>query len=878
LSEDMLEGPTRESAAGESRPWERRFLALCGSREVSEVSRDLDEEARQRRASGASGWRIALWRARQVLLIGLYDLRDIRLRRRRRRIHPRLAVFLAFRSLWRGPGLPTAAALTLGLGFGAAAAIYGVYSGFGRSIPVPDGAGVRRVRILDDRGRPAPLGHDDLEVLQATTTTFESLGGFATSSATVRGGEKHAVPASVAAMTPEVFELLRVAPANGRHLVAADEGAVVVSDDFWTSYLGADEAVLGSTLRIDGMERVVVGVMPAGHRFPFNQDLWTVIEPGWTGSVEAVARLADGVEARQAGLEVERTLEGLRATRGAEVEGLRVEVLGFTEKRGEAGEGVMLATVLALVVALVLVSCSNVSNLLFARALARVDVLAVHAALGAGPTQVALQMLAEALLIALAGALVGLGAAAAAIHYIESTLAGHWGYYWMAVRFEWGVVLFTLTLAVATGLISGVMPALRLWRSDLGEVLRSDASGVIGGSRRRVSTVLLNGQVAFSCFALVVAILLASGLLRSQVADGFPAEDIFVAGMALESAAYDEPDRRRAFRDSLLEALRSSDDVGVAALSNAVPGLTNSVSSLEVEGASRDPEARPEIVVALAVTPSYFDILGARLLSGRTFAAAGASSGEGVVVVSETFVREHLRVADALGLRMRLERITGPDWLRIVGVVADVPEYEGADSRALARAYVPFAAVEPREAYVLYTGVPSAGTAAVRAAIADLDPDVAVTGVFGQQSETRVADIMSYVRRIYQTGGILAMLGGFGAAVVALIGLYGALAFEVERRVPEIGVRMALGAAGSDVVRHLTRTGLTRVAPGLLLGLLMSVGISPLLGVLLGQMNPFDMAIHLGVYLAYLAVAVVATVVPGRRAARLDPVNILRSN
>jgi len=422
------------------------------------------------------------------------------------------------------------------------------------------------------------------------------------------------------------------------------------------------------------------------------------------------------------------------------------------------------------------------------------------------------------------------------------------------------------------------MPALRLWKSDLGEVLKSDASGVIGGSRRRFSTVLLNGQVAFSCFALVVAILLASGLLRSQVAEGFPAEDIFVAGISLESSAYDEPDRRRAFRDSLLESLRSSDDIGIAALSNAVPGLTNSVSNLDIEGVSGDPEARPEIVIALAVTPSYFDILGARLLAGRTFGAASVSSGEGVAVVSETFVREHLPVADAVGLRIRLEEITGSAWLRIVGVVADVPEYEGSDRRALARAYVPFGDVEPRDAYVLYTGVPAAGTAAVRATIADLDPDVAVAGVFGQHSETRVADIMSYVRRIYQTGGILAMLGGVGAAVVALIGLYGALAFEVERRVPEIGIRMALGAAGRDVVSHLTRTGLARVAPGLLLGLLMSVGVSPLLGVFLGETNPFDMAIHLGVYLAYFAVAVVATVVPGRRAARLDPVTVLRSN
>ena len=153
-----------------------------------------------------------------------------------------------------------------------------------------------------------------------------------------------------------------------------------------------------------------------------------------------------------------------------------------------------------------------------------------------------------------------------------------------------------------------------------------------------------------------------------------------------------------------------------------------------------------------------------------------------------------------------------------------------------------------------------------------------MTGVFSRQAETRVADIMRYVRRIYLTGGVLAMLGGLGAAIVALIGLYGALAFEVQRRVAEIGVRMALGATSRDVLLHTTSSGLARVAPGLFLGLVMSAGVSPLLGTLLGGMNPLDPAVHLGVYFAFLAVAIAAAVVPGRQAARLDPVTVLRKD
>lgn len=616
--------------------------------------------------------------------------------------------------------------------------------------------------------------------------------------------------------------------------------------------------------------------MPEGHRFPFNQDLWTVLEEATVGTIETVVRIRADSNPELAAADAGRILEGLRSERGSESLGLRVEVPGFTEKRGESGEAAGLAALLALVVALVLVSCSNVSNLLFARALARADRLVIHAALGAAPAQVALQMFCEALLISVGGAAVGLGLSALAIDYIESTLSGHWGYYWMAVRFEPGVVAFTLSLAVITGVISGVMPALRLWRADLGEVLKSNSAGVVGGSRRRFSAVLLNGQVAFSCFALIIAILLARGLLGSQIADGFPAEDVFVAGFSLESPAYDQPDRRRAFRESLLGALRSDDAIADVALSNVTPGLSNSVSRLEIEGVPRHPDARPEIVAALAVTASYFAILRADLASGRGFIPSDSLPGEHVAVVSETFARRHLPTADALGQRLRLEQLTGDDWLRIVGVIADVAEYAGADERSLARVYVPFAQVDPRSAYVLYTGRPAAATGTVRATIAALDPDVAVTGSFGQPAGSPVGDIMRYVRRIYLTGGVLAMLGGVGAAIVALIGLYGALTFEVQRRVAEIGVRMALGATSREVLLHTATRGLAGVAPGLFFGFLVSVGVGPLFGILLGGANPRDPVVHLGVYFAFLAVAIVAAVVPARHAARLDPVTVLR--
>jgi len=863
------------------RPVELFLLHRASPGDGEEVLRDLDEECARRREEGSSGVATAWWRLRQLAGIAGYGVRD-RLARGGGGnrtpgggLHPVLAVRLALRGLRHSPGVALAAALTLGLGFGAAAAIYGVYHGFGRSLPVPGGDEVRRIRVLDERGADVALTLDDLAALASDSSAFAILGGFRAGDVSVSAPGRPVARTSYAAITPEVARILGVAPYLGRPLDPADPSGMLVSYELWTDYLEGDESVLGEVLRTGEEERTLIGVMPEGYRFPFNQDVWWIIDPRDEEAIEPVARLAAGVDARRAAAEVEGLLDARRAERDVDSPAVRAEVLGFTAKRGEGGERLALATLLMLVVALVLVSCSNVSNLLFARALGRANLLAVHAALGAGPAQMVLQMFLESVFIALGGAIVGLGLAAAAISYIESTLSGNWGYYWMAVRFDPGVVLFTLALAVVTGVLSGMVPAVRLRRADLNEVLKADAGGVIGGARSRWTSVLLNGQVAFSCLALVIAMLMAGALLRSQVADGFRAEDVFVAAVTLDGPAYDDPSARRLLRGALESAVAADGDITAAAFSNVIPGLSNSSSPLEVEGVTRAPDAPPSITLALAVTPEYFDIFGVRLLGGRRFGADG--SVEDVALVSESFVREHLPSADAVGQRIRLSGLTGDTWLRIVGVVADLAEYADADARALSRVYVPFATVEPRSHIVVYTGSSGAGKA-LRGAIAGLDPQIAVSGIFGLGSDTRVADVMAYVARIFETVGILAVLGGIGAALVAAVGLYGALAFEVQRRRGEIGVRMALGAASDQVARHMVAAGLWRVAPGLLLGFVVCAGFSPLLGALLGSMDPRDPLIYLGVYGGYLVVTVLAMLIPARRAARLDPVRVLRKD
>ncbi|NKB87268.1 MAG: FtsX-like permease family protein [Acidobacteria bacterium] len=853
----------------------RTYLRLCGSRYPAEVLLDVREELERRRTAGLGALRAFVWALRQVAVVGLYELRDWY--RLPRQVRPGLAFALSVRSIWRRPAVPLVAATTLGLGFGAAAAIYGTYAGFNRPLPLPDGDGVRWVRLLDDRGRAVSIDGEDLRLVADLPEAFDQVGAMQTASLSLRSRLGYPVRVPSAALTPELFELLGAAPALGRLPALGEEDVVVLGHEIWRDHFESDPAVIGQEVRVDGVPRPIVGVMPPGHEFPFSERVWTSLSPtAETSGMEIVGRLGAGVEVQGVADAISSRLHARRLARDDTASSLRVEVPPFTEKRGEGGENLILATLLVLVVALVLVSCSNVSNLLLARALGRVDLLAVHAAIGAGPAQVFVQMLTEALLISLAGAVVGLGLSAAAINYIQSTLSGHWGYYWMRVQFEPAVVLFTLGLAVVAGTVAGLLPAVRLFRTDLSDVLRAGSAAVAGSGRGRLSAGLLNVQVAVSALALIIASLMGGALLRSRPAPELRADDVFILSVFLDGARYEESEDRRTFRDAVAAGVAARGEVSEVAWANVVPGLANSFERFEIEGVDRDPDTRPVGAPVIVADAGYFEIFDVRPVAGEGLDGFSGTD-ELVAVVNSSFVEAHFAGRPPLEQRLRLQRTGNERWARIVGVVADLPAYRGEDARSRARIYVPFEAVEPRSFHVLFTGTDDA-TQAVHAELSSIEPDLGVSPLFGLGGQTRVSDVVAFISRIYQTGGLLAVLGGVSTALVALIGLYGALAFEVQRRLAEIGVRKALGADRNSVLRFVCRTGLRGVAPGLLLGLLMSAGFSPLLGVFLGRMNARDPFVYSGVFLAFVAVAAAATLVPGMRAARVDPVEVLRAD
>jgi predicted permease len=788
------------------------------------------------------------------------------------------------------------AVLTLALGIGAAATVHGVLRGFQRPLPVPSGESVVQVRAVErSSGRAIPASSDALDRWAGGVSSLEGVGAFRTLSPTVTGDGPPPFRAQAAELSAEVLGLLRERPALGRLPRAVREGEpleLLLGHGVWTNVFGADPAVLGTELFVDGRPGWVVGVMPERFGFPFSQSFWWAsaelgrMPPGRGvagGEVELVGRLTAGMTTATAAAQlttrlenVQRGNEGLPGSAAASTEAgqATVVVSGFTADRGESGEVVGLRALLFLVLLLVLVSCANVANLLLTRAAERAHLFTIHRALGAGPGQMAVQVFGEAFLLALSGGVAGLVGGAFAARWIETTLSGNWGYHWMRVGVDGQVALFTLGLVLLVTFVAGTAPALQGLRLDIATTLRATRSGSRSGGW--ASSVLLSSQVAFSAAALVIAVLIAVGALRVMAqGSGLPRDELLLTTVTLDDDRYGEAASRTVFRASLLDALGRIGASDVL-LTTGIPGFRADPSGLELDdGDAR--EGQPLATGVFAVTPSFFLAFELVAVRGRLIEEGDATAPEPPAVLSAAFARRHFAGADAIGRRIRLAASRDPQrWFRVVGVAEDVFPEAGTRQDWV---YVPIEQWDPRTFFV---GVLSNGTDAVAfmtallETIRSVDPELAVDGSFLGTAGFTLGQILDYILRLYSTTGLLSAVGAIGAVLVALVGVFGVLSLEIRRRMREMGIRMAIGEGRGAVVRRILKRGLVRVAPGLAIGLLLAWLVAPVYGRFFGTAqgrDPRVFAFALGVYmLATLA----AAGLPAMRAASVDPAIVLR--
>ena len=795
-------------------------------------------------------------------------------------------VRFALRSLRRQPGFTAAVVLTLALGIGANAAIFSVLDGvLLRPLPYP---GADRIVALWTRNDVQQWPRDvssypNVADWRAGATTFEAIAAYTGTSPTLTGdGEPERLTGLRS--TPSLFRVFGVAPARGRGLVDEDQTAsrrvVVLSDAFWKTRFGAAEDVVGRTLRLNGEPHEVVGVMPPGFAFP-NDDVavWLsfaadVAEtPRGQFWLEAVGRMKPGVAPERAHEDLEAVAARLRTEYARSNEGLGVTMVSLHE----AVVGDVRPTLLVLMGAVgfvLLIACANVANLLLVRGAGRARELAVRAALGAGRRRIVQQLVVESGLLALAGAALGLLLAVAGVRLLlrlaPATIPRLDG-----VTVNGTVLLFTLGVAVATALLFGLPYGIRAGAMRLASTLKDGQRGS-GTEGMRARRALVVSQLALTLAILAAAGLLLTTVRRLQTMDaGLDPRGVLSAQVAMPASRYEALDKRRAFRDELLARVRALPGVtGAAATSNLPLSGSEAGGPIRVVGEADRPGLDEKEVRFTRATPDYFATLRMPMRRGRAFAPEElGTDSTGMAVINATLARLYFGDRDPVGRQISpgSQPGQGPSFT-VVGVVADARQ-SLLDAPIRPEFFIS-AARNPGGSFSLVVrtdGDPAALAAPIRAVVRELDPELALANV--QPLEQYWATSIAARRFNALLLGIFALV----ALALAVVGIYGVMAYAVAARQREVGIRLAVGAQPGQVVRLVLRDALGMTALGLALGLALTLGVSRLLGALLFDVSPTDPILLGAATLLLGLVGLMAGLIPSRRAAGVDPLVALRA-
>lgn len=798
----------------------------------------------------------------------------------------------AWRTLRRAPAFTAAAALTLAIGVGATTAVFSVvYAVLLRPLPYPDSE--RLVRVYsEDEGVLWTASPPDFVDWRGQTTSFEQLAAV-NSGAFALTGAGPAQQRQGAQVTAAFFPVLGVAPALGRGFAAAADadGAsrlVVLGDALWRTVYGGDRDVLGRTVRLDGAEYEVIGVMPPGFNAPGNTELWVPLmftaddlaTQRGAHYLDVYGRLRAGVTLERADREMKEIAARIglafpEVNQGwtARVTSLRDALVGDLRRP--------LYALLGAVALVLLTACVNVASLLIGRAVARDRELALRAALGAGRGRLARVVLADTAVLALAGGALGVALAAWGVEALTRIAPADLPQLDQA-RVDGLVLVFSLLVTGLTALLFGAAPSYRLLRraEDVGALADRERGGTAGRGAQGTRRTLVAVQVALAVTLVAGAGLLVRSLANLLATDaGFEPRGVLSFALAVPDASYQEPERVEAFVVAVEDHLRALPGVTDVGTTFGLPltGFDFSISVSSLDGRAFSPQEKERFVSPQLriVTPGYFAAMGIPILRGRGIVDQDRADTPPVVVVSETAARRMFGTNDPIGRRFELGTRMGLGRGRVggevVGVVGDVRDVgPGEPPRPLMYAVhrqfpVGFLTVVVKAS----GGDPLALAGPARAAVAEVDPNVPV-----YQVRTLRQLMGASVARTRFLATVLALFAGV-ALVLAAVGIYGVVAYSVAQRTREFGIRLALGARAADVVRLVLGQGAALSAAGAAAGLVLTLIATPVLRRLLYQVTPTDPVTLVGGTLALLVVALVACYLPARRAARLDPMEAL---
>ncbi|HEX8161822.1 MAG TPA: ABC transporter permease [Pyrinomonadaceae bacterium] len=809
------------------------------------------------------------------------------------------------RAMRKSPGFTAVAVVALALGIGANTAIFSVVDAV-LLRPLPFAEPGRLAAIWQTHPFGKKLGYEHLPAAPAdfyawrqSADAFEGLTALAGGNWNVTGGQEPE-RISGARVSTNMLALLRARPALGRDFAPDEETfgknrVVILSHGFWQRRFGGDPAVVGRQIALDGNSFQIVGVMPQGFSFPrgmgidpalgLDEDpaLWTplALPPGEAISrgnhfLAAVGRLKPGATFAQ-GLAQLAAVEQRLAEKTSSIEGKDWNVtVGPLHEQvvGKSRRAILL--LLGAVAFVLLIACANVANLLLARANARTKEIAIRTALGANRRRIVRQLLTESVLLALVGGTLGALLTTWGVDALVAMGAGNIPRA-SEVGVDARVLGFTLFVSLATGVVFGLAPALTASRPDLNESLKegSRAAGASGPRRQRVRSALVVSEVALALVLLVGAGLLLKSFARLQnVRPGFDYKNVLTMKMFLPDARYREEGKRARFYEEVLERVKNLPGVeSVGGVSQLPLGGSEEIDGLTIEGRPRAESADAIMTAALrVVSPDYFKTLRIPLLAGRYFSEQDAANSQGVMIVDETFARRYFPGEDPVGKRVDEQgSLTEKGYMTVVGVVASV-RHASLDAEPKPTMYLS-SRQSPWHTMVLAVRAkvePASLAAAVRREVAAVDPDQPVSDVQTyEQVFARAVAPQRFNSTLLAAFAALAML-------LAAVGIYGVIAYTVTQRAHEMGVRIALGARTSDILRLVVGQAMSLTMIGVGLGLVASFALTRTMSGLLFEVSASDPAVFASVALLLGAVALAASIIPARRATKVDPAVALR--
>ncbi len=791
-------------------------------------------------------------------------------------------VRFALRQLLKSPGFSLVAILTLALGIGSSSAIFSVVNGvLLRPLPYPDPDALVRVHeVVPQYGRfsVAPANFLDW---RKQNTSFERIAAYSGTSGTLTwdDGPERMQGASV---SWDLFELLKVRPALGpgfeeTHDRPGGNDVLVLSHGLWLRRFGGDPTVIGRSINFSGTPATIVGVMPEGFYFPSRTaEFWRPIAINPTNPTRGghflgvIARMKPGVIIDQAGAEMKGIAERLAlqypdssANESAAVVGLLDQVVGTIRPA--------LFTLLVAVGVVVLIVCANIANLLLVRASIREKEVAIRTALGAGRSRLVLQMLAESLVLSVTGGALGLLLAYLAIPAIRALSAGSIPRV-ADISIDGTVLAFTLGASLLTGVIFGLVPAWQASRSGAGVALKEGGRSSVGTGGGWMRSALLVGEVALSLVLLVgAALLLRSFSKLTNVDPGFKADGVLAFQVSLPASSYAEDPKVLQYYNTLMERLAATPSVTSAAAVQSLPIRGSYVLSVVILGQPTPKPGDEPSANHRAITPDYFKTLGIPVLRGRTFSNQDSMASTKVVVIDDAFSRRHYPAGNAIGQRMDIGN--GTDGAEIVGIVGNV-NYSGLDALPTPSMYVPTTQDVFNTMWVMAKtdGDPNALSSTVRQIVRDLDSRLPA------YSMTPLMEVISESVAQQRFSMLLIALFGLVALFLSAVGLYGVVAYTVSLRTREIGLRMAIGAMPSDVMKMILGGGMKLAAVGVVLGVAAALALSQLVKSMLFEVEPSDPTSYAATALLLLVVAALACYIPARRAMRVDPMVTLQQD